>query len=796
MLRTKVQIEAARNGWYFLRECIRIYEQGGNPVPFSLHRGSCAMIWSFLNGIDYLGMQPRQSQPLSAKIKTPSGWSTMGAMEIGSEVLTPDGSVAKVLGIYPHGMVDIFRITLKNGRSVECADDHLWKIYRDAESDEFDIISCFDLRHETGEVYLPVFDPIAGRVNRALISKIEFAGIEDTQCIEIDHPDHLYITDDWIVTRNTGKTVAALALTAWIIYSAGDDFQIGMLAKDNSLREENVKRVKSFGENLPDWWVIKDRYNDKNNTTEIFYKALKTHYVTFVGQKEKASADKQARGASPPAFHFDEFEYTSNIGTSYPTILSSTSRSRINAKKNGRPHSNLITTTAGDPTSEPCAEAIKILSGAMPFSEFLYDIENAEKLHEIVEAASPQKMLNGTFSHLQLGLDNKWLRDIISRNRLSRDQVMRDYLNKRVSIQEKPIIDKDILATINSSQMEPTWIDMRSSKFVLYWYLPKEEVLSTSFRDRPIVVGCDSSEMIGRDCTTLVGLDPTDLSVVFTFKCNEGNINVIGTMIANLLLEYPNFVFIPENKSSGTSFIDSISLILRNNGHNPFKRMFNWIVNNKHEKEFSHYDIRDMSLLDTVAKKYFGIKTDKSKRDELYSSVLIDGTTLGCKGVRDQNLILELNSLVERNGRVDHGVNGHDDATIAYLMAVYFILNGKHLDVYGIKPGTIMSKSSRTGADDELEIARRQQKIMDKIEDLTAGLRYQTDPGLRKLLSNDIDVLKSMLDDRKVLIPQTADELNRDPKRFSDTDAVNRYRKPVSTDEINSSIKMMMTMGR
>jgi superfamily II DNA or RNA helicase len=38
---------------------------------------------------------------------------------------------------------------------------------------------------------------------RCRIKSIEYLGEKETQCIEIDHPDHLYITDDFIVTHNT-----------------------------------------------------------------------------------------------------------------------------------------------------------------------------------------------------------------------------------------------------------------------------------------------------------------------------------------------------------------------------------------------------------------------------------------------------------------------------------------------------------------------------------------------------------------------------------------------------------------
>jgi hypothetical protein len=941
-LRIKVQIESRRNVWYFLREVLRIYEQGGDPVPFRLDRGSMAMTWCFLNGIDYAGMQPRQAQPYDAKILTPTGWSTMGDMVVGKDITAPDGTTIKVKGVYPQGVKDVYRVTLSDGRSTECCDDHLWKIRISMighDPDRWIVTSLkqiFAWREKLAYIYIPVVDPAIGEEVSRLITNIEYVGKKEVQCIMVDHPDHLYITDDYMVSHNTGKatpfyssiktpsghttmgdlklgelvstpdggnapvvgiypqgeldtyrivledgrttecalehlwsittpdnpnpfvitlndiissyphalipvydestnskiykaissiehigkkesqcieighqdclyitddniithnTVCALSLTAWILYISGQTFQIGLFTKDNKLREDNVKRVRDLSESLPSWWLAEDKFKDKKNATELYYKALNTQYSTFVANPSPTTADKQARGASSPMFHFDEMEFCDNIHISYPTILASTGTARQNAKKNGKPHSNIITTTAGDPSKPECRESAKILAGAMPFTELLYDLENSEKLHEVVEAASPQKMILGVFSHLQLGYDNEWLREKIVRNRGTRDTILRDYLNRRVSIQEQPIIPEAVLNTINSSQRDPSYIQMLASKFVLYWYLPKETVESQAFKNRPIVVGCDSSEMIGRDSTTLVGIDPSDFSVVFTFKCNEGNINVVGVMIAQLLLMYPKMLFVPENKSSGTSLIDIVIMMLRKENHNPFLRIFNWVVNNKNEKEFSSINIRDTTLLDPSVKKYFGIKTDKSKRDELYSSVLLESTAMAASRIRDQSLIRELNSLTVRNGRVDHATDGNDDVTIAFLMGSFVILNGKHLDVYGLSPGSVLRNVDKVVSDKSRILSEKQNQIRDKLEELETTLKHQRDPSLRRMISGDIDILKGMLDNAAILTPQNADELNRDPRKFTDTKAVEEARKVVKSDDVERSLKMLMGLS-
>jgi predicted ribonuclease YlaK len=65
-------------------------------------------------------------QPLDAKILTPTGWTTMGNLKIGDQVISRDGKATKVIGIYPKGIKEVFRIKTTEGQITECCEDHLW----------------------------------------------------------------------------------------------------------------------------------------------------------------------------------------------------------------------------------------------------------------------------------------------------------------------------------------------------------------------------------------------------------------------------------------------------------------------------------------------------------------------------------------------------------------------------------------------------------------------------------------------------------------------------------------------
>lgn len=65
-------------------------------------------------------------QPLSSKILTPSGFVTMGELNIGDKVISRNGSPTEVIGIYPKGMKDVYKVLTTEGTSTECCADHLW----------------------------------------------------------------------------------------------------------------------------------------------------------------------------------------------------------------------------------------------------------------------------------------------------------------------------------------------------------------------------------------------------------------------------------------------------------------------------------------------------------------------------------------------------------------------------------------------------------------------------------------------------------------------------------------------
>lgn len=83
---------------------------------------------------------------LDTKVKVPGGWTTMGEVIVGTTVVAPDGSPTQVTAVYPQGEKEIFKITFFDGRSVECCDEHQWRVFVSSSPSYWKVMSTKELR--------------------------------------------------------------------------------------------------------------------------------------------------------------------------------------------------------------------------------------------------------------------------------------------------------------------------------------------------------------------------------------------------------------------------------------------------------------------------------------------------------------------------------------------------------------------------------------------------------------------------------------------------------------------------
>lgn len=69
-----------------------------------------------------------KAQPLTSKILTPTGWKLMGDIKVGDQVIGKTGNPTNVIGVFPQGVKDVYKVTFSDGSSTECCNEHLWSV--------------------------------------------------------------------------------------------------------------------------------------------------------------------------------------------------------------------------------------------------------------------------------------------------------------------------------------------------------------------------------------------------------------------------------------------------------------------------------------------------------------------------------------------------------------------------------------------------------------------------------------------------------------------------------------------
>lgn len=134
-----------------------------------------------------------KAQPLWSKVLTPTGWTTMGDLKLGDLVIGENNDVGRVVKLFPQGVKDYYRVNFDDGTSVECCDDHLWKVL-DAEHRirscdnyaEHQILTLRDIRSSLDKKYsVDITTPIVFDVPEVSIDPKSFEGH--------DHlPEHVF----------------------------------------------------------------------------------------------------------------------------------------------------------------------------------------------------------------------------------------------------------------------------------------------------------------------------------------------------------------------------------------------------------------------------------------------------------------------------------------------------------------------------------------------------------------------------------------------------------------------------
>lgn len=569
------------------------------------------------------------------------------------------------------------------------------------------------------------------------------------------------ITSYLIQIRQTGKSLSMDHLTEYLCNLYYKKKLVNLLTKGDDLRKQNMDRLREINQYLP-FYLTGHRRGDINNTERIYYGMRGNRFVGHVPAVSDKFANLVGRGFTSPCYFIDEAAFLRYIETTLPAMLAGGNNARTDALNDGLFHGTVIATTAGKKDDPDGAYIYRLINEAATWSEAFLDANGRADLYDVIRAASPNRVaeVHCAFNHRQLGMTDEWLKKAMQDAKATGDAADRDYGNLWTDGgQRSPLTTKDT-ARVRQSEMIAYSERQAPWPFVMRWYLERDTI-HDFMANNSTVMAFDASEAIGRDDTTIVIRNIRNGGVVAAANVNETNTIDIAKWIASLLIKYPNITWVPENKLNGSTIIDYVLLELVGNNIDPFKRIFNMVVNEHQEFKERYKTILTANKVPrefvTPYRKFFGFKTSGGNsifsRDGLYGSVFMSAIKYTGDKVHDTVTIQQILGLVDKNGRIDHADGGKDDMVISWLLSYWFLTHAKNLSHYGINAREVLCENSvveEENTPENLYERQQQQYLRDQAQDLIDKLIDERDPFIVTRYENKLRYLESkMCDDDK-----------------------------------------------
>lgn len=587
-----------------------------------------------------------------------------------------------------------------------------------------------------------------------------------------------------IMIRQTGKSFGIDWLHIYLSNIRLTKTEISHITKDEKLRGRELDRLKGMELALPPY--MKQRSTRDPGNTEVMRISSLGNYIKFyLPNKSPKIADIIGRGMTTPVVVADEWAYLFNNFITIPVMLSASLAARDISRRKNEPYGTVFATTSGKRDTPEGRYAYKVMSDAAVMTEKFFDSQNYEFLKKAIISASPGKKLhvNCTYNHRQLGYTDEWLQERLTES-MNEDpvQIRADFLNEWPSGSASSPFDQDTAEDIRNSEVVDYYTAIvGKDAYTVRWYYDEKEIpykLQSAH-----VLAVDPSQAVGRDSIGIVLRNAETGEVAMACDINEGNLMYVAEWLCSFLVQWSSVTAVIERKDQGPMIIDYLILYLMAAGINPFRRLYNQVVQFADEFPDRFAEINSTMLpSDEVINKYkklFGWNTSGgsgiTSRRELYGTTLRSAARYTRHSVRDRKLILQILGLEIRGGRVDHGEGEHDDLVIGWMLSYWLLTVGRNLDYYGINPSKVLSTNKvyqQASSETSYYEQKRSSEARAMVEQISREIEKEPDDYVVKFLEFQLE--KSIRDlseqDRKHI---SADDLIRNlresrSRRFSD----------------------------
>ena len=611
----------------------------------------------------------------------------------------------------------------------------------------------------------------------------------ETICIEIDHPDQLYIVDDFVVTHNTvGMQVMAFILQ----YIIGRGYRSGLITLAASNRMQFINALKKIRAGLPEY-MINMNYKDKDAGNILSYQAFgqdkENTFEVKVPSGGEDGAENVSRGNTFETLLYDEPAWTKYIENIINGAGPSTLTAQKNAREKGIPYFTAKATTPNSILKDEGKYMHEEMLGSTEWREVFFDCYSETHLVEKVMKASPVKTTYPKFAmqfnHLQLGFGHDWVKRTMDKLGLSWAKAKIDLLLMWSEEGKNKLFDDKTREKLNDSKVEPIWNEeINDTGLFVDWFVTKER-LDELVNDPTefILMGVDTSDAINKDACTLVLRRMKTGENIGVGRYPLAFLDDVTTVLREMILRIENSLLIIE-RNRAAHMIEQLLLTLPSYGIDPFKRIFNDIYQDPIKYRNEYRDVQEVMFKFRTKEFYlkhkarFGFLTNAETRRQMYGFILEAVSNTG-SGIRYGHLVDELIGLeTDMDGRIDHGKKGHDDLVIAWLLSYWAIRMLKNSSLYGIPPGQALTQiSTLTGSQDGENYTKDQLElfmlIKERIEQLSKELEDSDSDMVGKRIELEIRKLSEFIPKglKKVL---TIDEIINNASAERSKRAINR----------------------
>lgn len=600
--------------------------------------------------------------------------------------------------------------------------------------------------------------------NALFIKEIKYTGEDECTCIEIDAQEHLYVTDDFMVTHNT---VAVQVVNFWLTYIMGRGYTSHLITLKSDNRAQFINAIKTIRNSIPQY-LVNSTYKDKDAGTSLTYKAfgedkINTLYVNVPQQGRDAAGDL-GRGLRVGTTNYDESSYIGFIDAIIDGCAPSALTEMANCRDAGLPYGiNHITTP--NTTLHPSGDYMfKKLMNATEWRESFFDSFSESHLKYRLIKASPKETTSPTvsmiYNYMQLGKDKNWVKRVIDELGLSLAKAKIDLLLMWVEDGENRLFDDITREAINKMKKAVVWSkEYKDSNLYMDFFVTQAELAEMSKKEHNdfFLIGCDTSSAINKDACTIVIRSIRTGKVIGVGRYALTFLDNVTNILVDLLDVIKNSLLIIE-RNYAHHMIDSLLITLPAKGMDPFTRIYNQIFQDtiSYEKEYeeirrSSFSSRDKNFY-LRFKQYFGFNTNANSRKELYGLVIEAVGNTGF-GLNYPKLCDELINLRIKSDRIDHDSKAHDDLVISWLLSYWFIKLGMNKSLYGVPPGIALTETQNllnvsNGVKEntaEPHVIQFLAKVREKVTKLTDELMSTNDNLLALRLEVEIRKLAKIL---------------------------------------------------